>query len=199
MAVAFCMRTVTATFLLAGVLSAPWVRAAAGSLTCDRFKQKLSSAIEAGGNLVAQPIGFAPLADNPDRQFFKGIVGLDGSVDCLGGTFFSFGATAYINASGQQENLDRNVRIVALASAAICAVEALPPKTCFAMAEQMHARAVKEFTASVRRGDPSPAGVAQRDLTRTGADAQFEAEDNATIQFSLNISPKTGIEDLKPR
>ena len=170
--------------------------AVAQPLSCERFKSKLASAIHEGGDLVAQPWGWSINKGDDTREDFRGVVGLYGSVQCIAGRFFAFGATAIVGSADKRENADRHARLIALGAASICALEAAMPKTCASSAHQMHDEATKELAASKHRGDESAAGVGQRDLTRTDTAAQIDAADNNTVSFSLNIAPKDSIEDL---
>ena len=183
--------------LLVVVLAALSGSTVAQPLSCERFKSKLALAIHEGGDLVAQPWGWSTNKGDDTREDFRGVVGLYGSVQCIAGHFFAFGATANVDSADRRENADRHARLVALGAASICALEAAEPKTCASFSRQMHDEAIKELAASKHRGDESTAGVGQRDLTRTGSDAQFDAADNNTVSFSLNIAPKDSIEDLK--
>ena len=93
----------------------------------------------------------------------------------------SFGATEHFGRSG--DDLDQ--RLKALASAAICAVNALTFEACTRIAGSLHDEALRDLKSSTKRGDESAAGVGQQDLG-SGFAAQFDAADNQTVTFSLN-------------
>jgi len=141
---------------------------AASAMTCEDFKQKLVEEIHEGGDRVALPTGYRigrkHEGDPVIRYDFDGVVGLQGSIDCLeGGSFAEIDIEAQISADDTiAENLQRIIGLTALGAAALCVVESMPPAKCQSTIEQMYMKAASQFVAAKKLGHRWPGGSEMR-------------------------------------
>jgi hypothetical protein len=162
--------------------------ATATPMTCERFRNALVEAIEAGGSHVATPrldaVAFRHDDGSLVRYDMKGIAALDGSLRCAASDKIE-GFDVGVEVTSD-EGAIRIYRLTALAAAAVCSVApTMTPAACKALVDRLSRKATKGFASAYVRGEEMPSDFAKEKLPN-GYEIEFDA---APGDLSFIVSP----------